>query len=48
MVKKAYIAPEALFLSLAVEDNTNLNPGFNDISTNLNGDEFNDIFGLFE
>ncbi len=41
-MKKAYIAPEALFISLAVEDNTNFNIGVNDLSTNLNDE---DIFG---
>ena len=45
MVKKAYIAPEALFISLAVEDNTNdLRPGFNDVSGNLDGGEIGDLF----
>ncbi len=41
-MKKAYIAPEALFISLAVEDNTNFGEGINDLSTNLNDE---DIFG---
>ena len=46
MVKKTYIAPEALFLSLAVEDNTNLNFGVDDVSTNLGGGT--DIGDLFD
>ena len=45
MVKKAYIAPEALFLSLAVEDNTNFNIEKDDVSGNL---DFGDIGDLFD
>ncbi len=45
-MKKAYIAPEALFISLAVEDNTNFNIGVDDVSTNLGGGT--DIGDLFQ
>lgn len=45
-MKKAYIAPEALFISLAVEDNTNFGEGINDISTTLGGGS--DIGDLFQ